>query len=322
MIGGHMSHPGNEDRFFPWHAGEVHMQRCVGVADRMGVVGPRVIRHHLIDQHRLFFAELPFVVLGAVDGNGDAWATLRAGVPGFLHSPDPLLLCAAIGRDRADPADNGMNDGDAIALLGIQPETRRRNRLNGVVRRGEGETFEVLVQESFGNCPRFITPRNLELTRDPAAAGPGTAEELPHLEGASAELVLRADTFFVASYVDGERGRRVDVSHRGGRPGFVRIVEDGTLTIPDYAGNMFFNTLGNFLVNPRAGLVFVDWRNGDLLQLTGRVEVFSTCGERAPLEDAERAWRFAPERIMRRREALPLRMSLPAPFAARELAHT
>lgn len=317
-----MSHPCNEDWSSPWHVGEVYMQRCVGVADRMNVVGPRVIRRQLIDQHRLFFAELPFIVLGAVDENGNVWATVRAGVPGFLHSPDPFLLHVAIGRDRKDPADSGMNDGDAIALLGIQPETRRRNRMNGIIQRDKCDEFGVLVKESFGNCPRFITPRNLEFTRDPAIAGPEIKEELPYLESVSAELVLRADTFFVASYVDDERGRRIDVSHRGGRSGFVRAREDGTLIIPDYTGNMFFNTLGNFLINPRAGLVFVDWRNGDLLQMTGRVEVLSACGKGELLDGAERAWRFIPELIVRRKEALPLRMNLSASSAMCELADT
>lgn len=314
-----MSHPANEDDLSPWHAGEVHMQRCIGVAARMSVVGSRVIRRHLVDQHRLFFMELPFVVLGAVDGNGDAWATLRAGVPGFLDSPDPSRLLAAIGRDRADPADDGMNNRDAIALLGIQLETRRRNRLNGVIRRGGDDGFEVLVKESFGNCPRFITLRGLEFTRDPASAVPGRAEELPCLDGASAELVSRADTFFVASYVDDQQGRRIDVSHRGGRPGFVRL-DGNVLTIPDYAGNMFFNTLGNFLVNPRAGLVFVDWRSGDMLQMTGHVEVMADCDQAGSSDGAERAWRFTPKRIMKRQQALPLRASLPAPFAVHQLA--
>jgi Pyridoxamine 5'-phosphate oxidase len=53
----------------------------------------------------------------------------------------------------------------------------------------------------------------------------------------------------------------------------VRIGPDGVMTIPDFAGNLFFNTLGNFLVNPKGGLVFPDWETGGLLQLTGDVEV-------------------------------------------------
>ncbi len=84
---------------------------------------------------------------------------------------------------------------------------------------------------------------------------------LARLDTSAAHLIRNADTFFVASYVNGEDGhRRVDVSHRGGRSGFVRLDADDVLTVPDFAGNLFFNTLGNFLVNPKAGLVFVDSR--------------------------------------------------------------
>ena len=64
----------------------------------------------------------------------------------------------------------------------------------------------------------------------------------------------------------------MDVSHRGGNPGFVRI-EGNVLTIPDFAGNLHFNTLGNFLLHPRAGLVFIDFETGDMLQVSGRTAV-------------------------------------------------
>ncbi len=80
-------------------------------------------------------------------------------------------------------------------------------------------------------------------------------------------IITKADTFFVAS-VHPERG--VDASHRGGNPGFVTIVDDRTLRIPDYIGNSMFNTLGNFTANPRAGLIFLDFESGRTLQLTGR----------------------------------------------------
>jgi len=291
----------------PWHAGELQMQREAGVAERMDAVGRRVIRSHLLEQHRLFYTELPFVVLGTVNASGEAWATVRAGQPGFLHSPDSFQLNLSIPRDRADPADGGMNDGDAIGLLGIQLETRRRNRLNGVISRHHEGGFSISVMESFGNCPRYINARTLEFSRDPSkssAAEP--TEELETLTGAAARLVQSADSFFVASYIGDQRSsRRIDVSHRGGKAGFTKLENNGALTIPDYAGNLFFNTLGNFLVNPRAGLVFVDWEQGDLLQMTGQAEVVFDASEAALFEGAERLWRFLPARIIRRPGSLP-----------------
>jgi Pyridoxamine 5'-phosphate oxidase len=121
-------------------------------------------------------------------------------------------------------------------------------------------------------------------------------------------LIQSADTLFVASYVARESGhRQVDVSHRGGKPGFVRIGPDGVMTIPDFAGNLFFNSLGNFLVNPKGGLAFPDWETGDLLQLTGDVEVILDSPEIKNFQGAERFWRFKPHQILYRPNALPLR---------------
>jgi uncharacterized protein len=84
----------------------------------------------------------------------------------------------------------------------------------------------------------------------------------------------------------------VDVSHRGGKPGFVRIDDDGTLTVPDFSGNCHFNTFGNLELNPRAGLLFVDFDSGDILYLTGTAEVIWEGTDVINYEGAERLFRF------------------------------
>lgn len=294
----------------PWHPGELALQAHAGVVAAMDAVGRRSIRDHLIEQHRQFYPLLPFIVVGAVDGQGDVWASLLAGEPGFLRSPDPSRLSVAAPRDLADPADQGLDDGDPVALLGIELPTRRRNRLNGIIRRTGAGGFDVIARQSYGNCPRYIHLRAHRMVRDPLTPSPRPAERLPALDEAARRLIFEADVFFVASYVDRpDRGREVDVSHRGGKPGFVRIGEDGVLTVPDFAGNLMFNTLGNFLENPKAGLVFVDFDSGELLQLTGDVEVVLDGPEIAAFQGSERLWRFRPRMIVRRPEALPLRWS-------------
>lgn len=292
----------------PWHEGELELQRRLGVADQMDGIGRRVLRPFLLDQHREFFPLLPFVAIGAVDPDGLPWATIRAGRPGFLHSPDPLLLAVEAGRDWADPAEAGMKNGDAIGLVGIDLVTRRRNRLNGTVRRQGDGRFEVAVAQSFGNCPRYIQSRHFEFVRDPAGNALTPTIISGKLDEKACALIANADTFFVASYADqGGRERQVDASHRGGRPGFVRIEADGALTVPDFNGNLFFNTLGNFLVNPRAGLLFVDHHTGGMLQVSGRVEIIMDSSEISAFEGAERFWRVFPEKVVWRRDALPLR---------------
>ncbi|MBX4937127.1 pyridoxamine 5'-phosphate oxidase family protein [Rhizobium binae] len=297
-----------EDAASPWHRGELEMQRSLGVVERMDGPGRNFVRKAMPEQHRAFFPMLPFVVLGAVDAKGDVWATVRAAQPGFMSSPDPETLEVLLPREPADPADAGMEDGAAIAMLGIQLETRRRNRLNGVIGRTDAGAFRLRVGQSFGNCPQYIQPRAAAFVRDPALPTTLPPLRFHEFDARARRMVESADTFFVASYVDRENGeRQVDVSHRGGYAGFVHLGGDGALTVPDFAGNRFFNTLGNFLVNPRAGLVFIDFETGDVLQMTGRVEVLLDSSEIAAFPKAERLWRFTPVNIVLRPDALPLR---------------
>ncbi|MGR9175026.1 flavin-nucleotide-binding protein [Rhizobium leguminosarum] len=297
-----------QDAPSPWHEGELAIQRSVGVVERMDGPGRNFVRKAMPEQHRAFFPMLPFVVLGAVDAKGDVWATVRAERPGFMASPEPEILEVGLPRDPADPADAGMEDGDAIAMLGIQLETRRRNRLNGVIRRTDAKGFDVRVGQSFGNCPQYIQPRSAAFVRDPDMPTATQPLHSGQLDDRALGMVEGADTFFVASYVDRANGeRQVDVSHRGGNAGFVRVGADGVLTIPDFAGNRFFNTLGNILVNSKAGLVFVDFETGDMLQITGNAEVLLDSPDIATFQGAERLWRFTPEKIVLRPDALPLR---------------
>ena len=291
-----------------WHEGELFIQRKLGVAERMEAVGQRVIRDHMPDQHRDFYAQLPFIVLGSVDPAGDPWATLLVGKPGFLSSPTPTRLDIAAHADPGDPAGEGMRDGDPVGLLGIEMHSRRRNRMNGIVT-ADGSGFRVDVDQSFGNCPRYIQLRDFAYAREPAEPSNAAVEVLPRLDAAARAMVAAADAFFVATYADRAERRQVDVSHRGGKAGFVRVAEDGTLTVPDFNGNLFFATLGNIILNGKAGLVFVDYESGDLLQMTGDAEVVLDSPEIAAFQGAERLWTFRPRRILRRAGALALRWS-------------
>ena len=297
----------------PWHEGELALQRRAGAAERMDMVGRRVLRDHLIEQHRDFYPLLPFIVVGAADRAGEIWATILAGRPGFLHSPEPHTLHVEAAAAPDDPAASGLGNGAAIGLLGIELHTRRRNRLNGTVRRTSPDAFDIEVGESFGNCPRYIRLRDFSFTRDPAAVSTLPAQHFDRVEGSAAALIAGAETLFIASSAVGADGhRQVDVSHRGGRPGFVAIQDDGSLLMPDFAGNLFFNTLGNILVDPRCGFTFVDFETGDLLQLSGDGEVILEGPEIGAFEGAEQLLRFRPKQIVWRPGALPLRWDSPA----------
>lgn len=289
-----------------WHEGERLIQEKVGVAQRMDEIGRRVVRDHMPAQHQAFYAQLPFIVLGSVDGRGDAWATLLAGRPGFMSSPDSTTLHIGAKAEAQDPAGEGIRPGAPVGLLGIEMHTRRRNRLNGIVAESSGG-FQVDVDQSFGNCPRYIQLRDFAFRRDPVEPSTIAVDTLKALDQPARALIEAADTFFVASYADREDRRQVDVSHRGGKAGFVRVSQDGLLTIPDFDGNLFFSTLGNIVLNGKAGLVFIDYNKGDMLQMTGDAELILESPEIAAFQGVERLWTFRPRHIIRRPAALALR---------------
>ncbi|MGF6484189.1 pyridoxamine 5'-phosphate oxidase family protein [Paraburkholderia sp. JPY419] len=296
----------------PFHAGEQDAQQRAGVRDVAESMGRRGIRRFMPEQHREFFAAQPFLVIGGVDASGQPWATLRASSPGFVTSPDARTLRIEGGALAGDPLAAAWREGAQLGALGIEPRTRRRNRVNGVVRSVQGDTLQFEVMQSFGNCPKYIQSRTPSfIERDPAAtrAQPEIAERLGR---ADRELLASADTFFIASANLSEEagvGKGVDVSHRGGAPGFVRVDDATTLTTPDYSGNRFFNTIGNLVHDPRAGLLVIDFATGDLLFLAVRAEVIWDGDELAAFAGAQRLVRFHVDEVRRSRGALPFQWS-------------
>lgn len=303
----------------PFHAGEIAMQQAAGVRERMLELGPRVIRDQMPEQHREFFEQLPTLLVGSVDAHQRPWASMLAGLPGFTEAPDAWHLRVAARPRIDDPLHTQLHVGGAIGLLGIEPQTRRRNRMNGSVVAVDETGFTVRVQQSFGNCPKYIQARSPEWV-DASRAMPAVQREEARLSTAAAALVARADTLFIASTAPGQG---VDVSHRGGKPGFVRVATgaSGTvLSFPDFSGNFFFNTLGNISAHPAAGLLFIDHENGGLLQLTGRAAIIAGGPEVDAFVGAQRLVRVDVESGVWTPHALPLRWSAPQP--ATQLAAT
>ncbi|MFW8634836.1 pyridoxamine 5'-phosphate oxidase family protein [Cribrihabitans pelagius] len=294
----------------PFHDGEQMLQAEAGKREAMEALGRQVIRPFMPEQHQAFFAQLPFLAAGAVDAGGWPWAGLLTGEPGFIRALDDHRLRINARGFKGDPAADGLKPGAPLGLLGIELHSRRRNRLNGRIASLDVEGMELQVDQSFGNCPQYIQHRELRFLA-PQDAGQGRApQDLTSLDAAAQAQIGAADMFFVASCAP-EGGDPVthgaDVSHRGGRPGFVKA-EGNTLTIPDFPGNNHFNTFGNFLLMPRAGLLFADFETGDLLTLTGTVELLAGDDPAlAHFRGADRGWRFTLSHGRRLPGVLPFR---------------
>lgn len=293
----------------PFHSGEQELQDRMDLKDHQERMARKIHRPYMPEQHRTFFEQLPFFVAGSVGQDGWPWASALFGSPGFVTTPSDRRLSIGGGRIDGDPFWGNANTDAPVGFLGIELSTRRRNRVNGVVSLN-GKAVEVSVVQSYGNCPQYIHSRAVKFTRDPQKPFAGERIDFSDMPAEIADLVQSADTFFVASHNhldDNTDTGGVDVSHRGGKPGFVKV-DGNTLTVPDYIGNFAFNTLGNFVLNPKAGLLFIDFESGDLVQLTGTVELLLDLDDdMKAFRGTERAWRFHLDHGHILKSAAPLR---------------
>lgn len=293
----------------PFHAGESRVQSRLGVRDTIEPWARQVVRDRLPDQHRQFYSGLPFVVAAARDHLGRPWSTLIAGRPGFIRSPDDRSLLLETRLVSGDALRGALDEEADLGLLGIDLETRRRNRVNGrAIAHGDGLRLNVL--QSFGNCPQYIHERNWEWVDE--ADQQQTVLKTTSLSAHARDLIESADTLFIAS---GYRGQGehpaygMDASHRGGAPGFVKVLNNRRLAFPDYAGNNHFNTIGNLVLNPGVGLLFVDFATGGMLQITGRACIDWDSDSVAEHPGAQRLVVIDMDEVVYLANALPLRWS-------------
>ncbi|OBB36100.1 pyridoxamine 5'-phosphate oxidase family protein [Mycobacterium sp. 852002-51961_SCH5331710] len=249
-----------------FHEGELAVQARAGVMAQAARLGRGMLAApDLNGSIGTFLSVREFAVVTARGDDGRLWTSPLHARAGFLEAHDRTLRIA-IRPDPGDPL-HGLDAGQPIGMLAIDFATRRRVRVNGTVSDGTADGLTVDVDQAFGNCPRYIQPRDLSPAQPSAPPHGFTRSDT--LQPAQAALITRADTFFLGT----ERpARGVDASHRGGPPGFVRV-DGNRLWWPDYPGNNMFNSLGNIAVDPAAAVLFIDFTTGATVAVSGTAAV-------------------------------------------------
>ena len=275
-----------------YHEGELAVQERVGVLSE-GAQNARVIQDSIIKGALRFLNQLPMAVLGSLDQKGNVWASVLVGNSGFMQAEDDRTVTLDLNKILHNPQDpfwENIKNNEKVGMLAIELASRRRLRINGRVERKGENGLTLHVEESYPNCPKYIQRRHVTIKPMGNELLPGSSQRGDGLGVTQRTFIAQADTFFVAS-MHPERG--VDASHRGGTPGFVTVVDDRMLRIPDYPGNSMFNTLGNLTVNPRAGLSFLDFESHRTLQLIGRAEILHDLnGSEEETGGTKRYWQF------------------------------
>ncbi|KAF5693455.1 FAD-binding protein [Fusarium denticulatum] len=273
-----------------WHEGELAVQKQLKVPRRGNPTFPG-----LAPQYGMRVMQSPLVALGTLDSEGRPWATVWGGDRGFARPVaegvlafnssvdtrhDPVFRALWDGIDDEGVKEGAINrpnggEGKGMAGLSIDLETRDRVKLVGnmiagaTVEEGKAVQMAMAVTESLGNCPKYLNKKDIV----PNEMAPElVSDKLPLSQGAL-DLVAAADMFFLSS----TNGVTMDTNHRGGSPGFMRIIKnekDGLdLIYPEFSGNRLYQTLGNFRVNPLVGIAIPDYNTANVLYATGSASI-------------------------------------------------
>ena len=295
----------------PFHEGERAVQERAGVSRMADKIGTGV-DDSIPPPAQEFLRRRYVVQLGSVSPRGAVWGSQRVGPPGFMTCPDERTVRIEAAAVPGDPLLENLRGDPRLGLLAIDLPTRRRYRVNGRAFLEGDEVIAIRVDQAYGNCPKYIQRREPVEALDVHPADRDVAHGAVLTEP-QRTFVESADTFFLAT---AHPDAGADVSHRGGRPGFVRVSGERMLVWPDYAGNTMFMSLGNLAVNPHAGLLFVDFDSGTTLQLTGRARVDWDAARAATFPGAQRVVELEIDETVETRNASPLRWKLvePSPF--------
>lgn len=279
------------------------MQARAGVQQQAGRVG-KMIGAKIPLAAQEFLRRQPFTLISSIDAEGRVWVSVLTGRPGFMLATDERTVAIDSAPLSHDPLCENLQSNPDVGMLVIEFATRRRMRVNG---KGELRDNNVIVytEQVYSNCPKYIQARGWEI--EEAIPSPSTVRRSDTLNAGQQARIEQADTFFIGSF-HSEGG--ADASHRGGNPGFVKILDEKTLLWPDYIGNNMFNTLGNITTYPQAGLLFMDFDRGATLQLTGVAKVIWGMSRTGEFPGAQRLVQFSLATVIEVGNAWPLRWRL------------
>lgn len=278
----------------PFNNGELAVQQLANethIAERVGGIIQSQLPYNAVP----FIENQQIVAIASADPDGNLWSSLFIGEPGMISAINDKEISISLPKvhsNKSDIAFQNLGKSSPIGVLFFEPSTRRRYRVNGNAKIRDKQIL-IHIEEAYPNCPKYIQQRQTE--EQNTSTAPKTVSGTELTDDLKA-IIQTADTMFIASQgVDG----KMDSSHRGGTKGFIKILEDGTLQIPDYPGNSMFNTLGNIYENPDVGILIPDWRTNSALQINGKGEIRFEQNSAEELKDSGntgRFWVFTPEK--------------------------
>lgn len=258
-----------------FHDGEIQLQRESGVdTHAFDAMVEGAFRPELAPTEVRFANGRTFSVAASVDADGRPWASPLLGQATELFTvKSPTTVRIDQPAVAGDPLIANVTANGELGVLYFDPSLRRRMKSNG---RGQidGSSIVYEMRRNFGICNKYIFKRTHEPAHsDEISAAPASEEARDVLNVTDRAQLEAADTTFLASFhID----HGADPTHRGGPAGFVKVIDERTISMPDYMGNGMFQTLGNILLDDRIGLLSLDFETGRCVHLSGRGSIIDS----------------------------------------------
>ena len=273
-----------------YHDGEIAVQQ------RAGRSFPGRVKNVIPPVAAEFLTQRTVCTIAGQGQDGRMWTSMLTGPVGFMNAENDQTLHVRATPSPSDPLHHLLTTGGDVGTIVM--DSHRRMRVNGVLD-PTGDGFVVHSEQVFSNCGRYISQRHGTLV----PPLPAQVTRADALDPEQMRLIRTASTFLIGTrHPDGS----ADASHRGGNPGFVVVDDPSTLRWPDYDGNNMYATLGNITVDPRVGLLFLDWAEGTLLQVSGRAAIDWTSQAAAELPGALRVVRMRIDAVQHSVHGIPM----------------
>lgn len=249
-----------------YQEGQLALQKITGEEEiaqgRLAMIQPSIHERSIP-----FIEKQIFAFLGSEDADGNIWLSLLIGERGFISVPnlqEVNIDLSKVVTSKDDIFFTNIKTNPTVGMLFHQAAKRARYKAWSKASVQENQlSFDIKM--GYKSCPKHIQKERIELPEESQALTPEFIKG-NKLGQSEKDWITNAHTFFVSSQT---KQGDIDSAHRGGDPGFIEILDDGQLRIPDYFGNSIYSTLGNIYVNPKAALLFVDYEKGEALQLSG-----------------------------------------------------
>jgi len=252
-----------------YHDGERYIQEQMEVRDKSDSRSSMIYQEMPVVAAQ-FLESLNFAVLTFSNSKQELFSSVLSDFNSFITILNSKEIVMNLEKSSFIPSDILEEKNLNIGILGLEFENRMRIRVNGKGKIKDNK-LHLIIDNVYSNCPKYINDRKIIGKVD--FFNNSIIHKYAILEKACKKIIEYSDTFFIASSYE---NKGADISHKGGKKGFLKILNPTELKFNDFPGNNMYNTLGNIHINPNISILIVDFVNNDILHINGQAKIIDS----------------------------------------------